>query len=373
MLTTRSTSTVTKTKYSAPIAHNGIHRGHVLPCIHLTKPRLICRAVRPSSSADSDDLSKYLLLLREKSSGLPQRQVGEVYLVGTGPGDPGLLTLRAYQMMQIADVVLYDRLVSDDILQLVSPSARMVYVGKQAGFHTRSQEEIHQLLLQFADAGARVVRLKGGDPFVFGRGGEEVQYLQAQGIRVHCVPGITAASGICAELGIPLTHRGTAASVRFLTGHMREGGEAELDETLVALGDDPYTTLVIYMGLGTLPALMAELRRNGMPADQPCVAVERGTTSDRRVVFSVLDQLQHRCSEAKLKSPTLLVIGKVVAFAAGWQDWLEHDMPLMSSDCVPVPNIEFTAPPTYPVPTTTHLQAVQRACEQGQLANANSC
>ncbi len=156
---------------------------------------------------------------------------GAVYLVGTGPGDPGLLTLRAVQLMQTADVVMYDRLVSEDILELVHPGALMVYVGKQRGFHTRTQEEIQELLGFFAGEGATVVRLKGGDPFVFGRGGEEVQHLGALGVSVHVVPGITAAAGIAAELGIPLTHRGLATSVRFLTGHSREGGEDQLDDT----------------------------------------------------------------------------------------------------------------------------------------------
>eukprot|EP00882_Tetradesmus_deserticola_P012095 GHRQ01012814.1.p1 GENE.GHRQ01012814.1~~GHRQ01012814.1.p1 ORF type:complete len:310 (+),score=150.11 GHRQ01012814.1:661-1590(+) len=242
---------------------------------------------------------------------------GKVFLVGTGPGDPGLLTLRAAQLMQTADVVLYDRLVSDDILQLVHAGARMVYVGKQAGYHTRTQAEIHQLLLDFAEAGATVIRLKGGDPYVFGRGGEEVQYLQQHGIKVHCVPGITAAAGICAELGIPMTHRGVATSVRFLTGHSREGGELQLDETLAACAD-PHTTLIVYMGLGTLPLLVRQLRARGMPADMPAVAVERGTTSEQRVVFDTLQQLHGSIQEAGLQSPTLLVIGQVVALAPGW-------------------------------------------------------
>ncbi|KAK9809220.1 hypothetical protein WJX72_011559 [[Myrmecia] bisecta] len=147
---------------------------------------------------------------------------GEVFLVGTGPGDPGLLTLWAVRMMQTADVVLYDRLVSPDILRMVHSGARMIYVGKEKGFHTRTQDEIHALLYHFAEEGATVLRLKGGDPYVFGRGGEEVQYLEARGIHTHCIPGITAASGICAEFGIPLTHRGVATSVRFLTGHSQE-------------------------------------------------------------------------------------------------------------------------------------------------------
>lgn len=260
-----------------------------------------------------------LQLLRERQQQGKRQGPGKVFLVGTGPGDPGLLTLRAVQLMQTADVVLYDRLVSDDILQLVHGGARMVYVGKQAGYHTRTQAEIHELLLDFAEAGATVIRLKGGDPYVFGRGGEEVQYLQQHGISVHCVPGITAAAGICAELGIPMTHRGVATSVRFLTGHSREGGESQLDETLAAAAD-PHTTLIVYMGLGTLPLLVQQLRARGMPADMPAVAVERGTTSEQRVVFDTLQQLHGSIKEAALQSPTLLVIGQVVALAPGWQD-----------------------------------------------------
>ncbi|KAI8468944.1 MAG: tetrapyrrole methylase [Monoraphidium minutum] len=247
---------------------------------------------------------------------------GRVYLVGTGPGDPGLLTLRAVQLMRCADVVLYDRLVSDDCLRLVHGGARMVYVGKQAGYHTRRQEEIHELLLAFAEAGATVVRLKGGDPYVFGRGGEEVQYLRANGVQVLAVPGVTAAAGICAELGIPMTHRGAATAVRFLTGHSREGeaAEAALAEA-VAAAADPHTTLVVYMGLGTLPGLVAQLAAHGMDLDTPAVAVERGTTADQRSAFATLGGLEAAAREHALRSPTLIVIGAVVALAPGWEEW----------------------------------------------------
>ncbi|KAL4439839.1 hypothetical protein ABPG75_002840 [Micractinium tetrahymenae] len=247
----------------------------------------------------------------------PQPRLGTVHLVGTGPGDPSLLTLKAVQLMQSADVVLYDRLVSEDILSLVNPGALMVYVGKQRGFHTRTQGEIHELLLQFSEQGATVLRLKGGDPYVFGRGGEEVQYLEARGVTVRVVPGITAASGISAELGIPLTHRGLATSVRFLTGHSREGGESELDSTIAACAD-PHTTLVVYMGLGTLPALTAQLAAAGLPLDTPAMAVERGTTPDQRAVYAALGQLQAEVAAARLASPTLIVIGQVVALSPGW-------------------------------------------------------
>ncbi|PNH09366.1 Siroheme synthase [Tetrabaena socialis] len=272
------------------------------------------------------ELESFLKAYRERNQG-PTSAPGEVYLVGTGPGDPGLLTLRAAQLMASADVVLYDRLVSDEIMQLVGPGARMVYVGKTAGYHTRRQEEIHELLLAFAEAGAVVVRLKGGDPYVFGRGGEEVQYLTAHGIRVHCVPGITAAAGICAELGIPLTHRGVATSARFLTGHSREGGEEALDEA-VALAADPYTTLIVYMGLQTLAKLTQQLVAAGLSPDTPAVAVERGTTPQRRVVYGTAAELHALASGAGLRTPTLILLGQVVALSPGWADWEEAGRPL---------------------------------------------
>ncbi|EFN51184.1 hypothetical protein CHLNCDRAFT_141338 [Chlorella variabilis] len=251
-----------------------------------------------------------------------QQRPGVVWLVGTGPGDPSLLTLKAVRLMQTADVVLYDRLVSEDILGMVHPGALLVYVGKQRGFHTRSQEEIHELLGLFAGQGASVLRLKGGDPYVFGRGGEEVQYLEQRGVTVRAVPGITAASGISAELGIPLTHRGLATSVRFLTGHSREGGEGELGAT-VAAAADPHTTLVVYMGLGTLPSLTAQLQASGLDLGTPAVAVERGTTPEQRAVYAPLGQLQARVAAAALASPTLIVIGQVVSLAPGWRRFRE--------------------------------------------------
>ena len=164
------------------------------------------------------------------------------------------------------------RLVSSEILEMIHSDARMVYVGKQSSFHTRTQTEIHELMSIFAEAGSSVVRLKGGDPYIFGRGGEEMQYLQQRGIAVQCIPGITAASGIAAELGIPLTYRGLATSVRFLTGHSREGGEKELEQTM-GKALDPLATLVIYMGLQTLPLTIQGMIQNGQDSQTPSVAV----------------------------------------------------------------------------------------------------
>nr|AAB92677.1 s-adenosyl-L-methionine-dependent uroporphyrinogen III methyltransferase [Arabidopsis thaliana] len=265
------------------------------------------------------ELKKLLAVLKEKRvKGCKGGDCGpgDVYLVGTGPGDPELLTLKAVRVIQSADLLLYDRLVSNDVLELVAPDAKLLYVGKTAGYHTKTQEEIHELLLNFAEAGATVVRLKGGDPLVFGRGGEEMDFLQQQGIRVQVIPGITAASGIAAELGIPLTHRGVATSVRFLTGHSRKGGT---DPLFVAENAaDPDTTLVVYMGLGTLPSLAQKLMDHGLPSDTPAVAVERGTTPLQRTVFAELKDFATEIQSAGLVSPTLIIIGKVVELSPLW-------------------------------------------------------
>ncbi|XP_015897227.3 S-adenosyl-L-methionine-dependent uroporphyrinogen III methyltransferase, chloroplastic [Ziziphus jujuba] len=273
------------------------------------------------------ELKKLLQVLREKRESKGGNcGPGNVFLVGTGPGDPELLTLKAVRVIQSADLLLYDRLVSNDVLDLVGPDARLLYVGKTAGYHSRTQEEIHELLLNFAEAGATVVRLKGGDPLVFGRGGEEMDFLQQQGIEVNVIPGITAASGIAAELGIPLTHRGIANSVRFLTGHSRKGGT---DPLFVAENAaDPDTTLVVYMGLSTLPSLAQKLMHHGLPSNTPAVAVERGTTPQQRKVFAELKDLANEIASVELVSPTLIIIGKVVALSPSWPH------PLKEASCL---------------------------------------
>lgn len=255
------------------------------------------------------------------------KKTGTVYLVGTGPGDPELLTLKSVRLMQEADVVLYDRLVSRDILDMVNPEALMVYVGKQKSYHTRSQEEIQELMNIFASElgpGASVVRLKGGDPYIFGRGGEEIEHLRNRGVESYSIPGITAAAGIAANLGIPLTHRGLATSVRFMTGHAREGGQSDID-TAMATAFDTCTTLVIYMGLGTLESTVNTLLQGGLPRDMPAVAVEKGTTPSQRVVWSSLEDLYHMVSQAALVSPTLIIIGNVVSLAPEWNDYYYQD------------------------------------------------
>ncbi|GMH32768.1 hypothetical protein BSKO_00602 [Bryopsis sp. KO-2023] len=280
--------------------------------------RLRCSAERIPDEYTLPDVAEFLPLLEKKRQEGRVDGPGCVYLVGTGPGDPGLLTLRAVHLMQSADVVLYDRLVSDDIMRMVHDEARMIYVGKNRSFHTRTQTEIHQLMMQFAERGALVLRLKGGDPYIFGRGGEELLYLQERGIPVRCIPGITAASGISAELGVPLTHRGVATTVRFLTGHSREGGEEDLDET-IAKSVDPMATLVVYMGLHTLPSLVKRLVRGGQSVKTPAVAIERGTTIDQRMVYGCLDELAESVKQAELVSPTLIIIGDVVGLSPGWK------------------------------------------------------
>lgn len=267
------------------------------------------------------ELKNLLQVLREKreEGGDGERGKGgpgNVFLVGTGPGDPELLTLKALKVIQNADLVLYDRLVSNDVMDLVGSDAKLLYVGKTAGYHSRTQEEIHELLLSFAEVGANVVRLKGGDPLVFGRGGEEMDFLQQKGIQVKVVPGITAASGIAAELGVPLTHRGVANSVQFLTGHSRKGGA---DPLFVAENAaDPDSTLVVYMGLSTFPSLVLKLIHHGLPPDTPAAAVERGTTPQQRIVLAELKDLADKIASEQLVSPTLIFIGKVVALSPLW-------------------------------------------------------
>ncbi|KAJ4971156.1 hypothetical protein NE237_004255 [Protea cynaroides] len=279
------------------------------------------------------ELKKLLHVLREKRENERSNEgnsgPGNVFLIGTGPGDPDLLTLKALKVIQSADLLLYDRLVSNDVLNLVRPEARLLYVGKTAGYHSRTQEEIHELLLSFAEAGATVVRLKGGDPLVFGRGGEEMDFLQQQGIQVKVIPGITAASGIAAELGIPLTHRGVATSVRFLTGHSRKGGTDPL--YVAEHAADPDSTLVIYMGLSTLPSLALKLMHHGLPPDTPAAAIERGTTPQQRVVFAELKDLIDEVTSANLVSPTLIIIGMVVALSPFWPHYSKETAVLVSS------------------------------------------
>ena len=234
--------------------------------------------------------------------------VGEVYLVGAGPGDPELLTLRALKLMERAEVVLYDNLVSDGVLALIPPGVERIYVGKRRANHTLRQEEINDLLVRHARAGRRVVRLKGGDPFMFGRGGEEIDSLAANGIKFEVVPGITAALGVAAFAGIPLTHRDYAQACLFVTGHLKDGS-MDLDWPALAR---PRQTVVVYMGLLCLPILCAKLIEHGQSRDLPAAVVQQGTVPTQRVVTGTLATLPELAERAQLHGPTLIIVGDVV-------------------------------------------------------------
>jgi uroporphyrin-III C-methyltransferase/precorrin-2 dehydrogenase/sirohydrochlorin ferrochelatase len=233
---------------------------------------------------------------------------GKVYLVGAGPGDPELLTLRAVRLLERADVVVYDHLVSSAVLDFVSPAAERIYAGKRRNEHTMRQEQINALLVKLAQQGKQVVRLKGGDPFIFGRGGEELQTLAAQGVAFEVVPGVTAASGVSSYAGIPLTHRDYAQSCIFVTGHLKDG-TADLDwPSLVR----PRQTVVIYMGLGGLPEICRQMMLHGASPNLPIAVVQDGSIATQKVVTGTLADMPERVARAKLKSPCLTLIGEVV-------------------------------------------------------------
>jgi uroporphyrin-III C-methyltransferase len=232
---------------------------------------------------------------------------GFVSLVGAGPGDPDLLTVKGYRVIQQAEVVVYDRLVSPEILALADESAEMIYVGKRLDFHCVPQDQINQLLVDKAKEGKRVVRLKGGDSFIFGRGGEELEELAEHGVRFEVVPGITAAAGATAYAGIPLTHRDHAQSVQFITGHVQKDGR-EIEWQSLAQSNN---TLVFYMGLKQCEYITAKLLENGIAADMSCAIIENGTRREQRVFTGNLSDLATMAKEAV--SPALIVVGSVTS------------------------------------------------------------
>ena len=238
--------------------------------------------------------------------------IGKVFLVGAGPGDPDLLTLRALRTIEAAHVVVYDRLVSPPVLALVPKGAARIDVGKQSGRHPVPQSEINQILIRLARSGRTVVRLKGGDPLLFGRGGEEALALAAAGIPCEVVPGITAAQGCAAALGVPLTHRGIATGVRYLTGHCLADKALDFDWRGLA---DPQTTLIVYMGLANIAQIAVQLVGHGRSPLTPVLVISRGTLSDQRWLVSSLQTAAEDVENAGFASPTLFIVGEVVALA----------------------------------------------------------
>jgi uroporphyrin-III C-methyltransferase/precorrin-2 dehydrogenase/sirohydrochlorin ferrochelatase len=245
----------------------------------------------------------------QRARAMPAR--GEVYLIGAGPGDPDLLTLRALQLLQQADIVLYDRLVGEAVLARVRRDAERIFVGKQSGEHRATQRRIHALMVHYARRGLRVARLKGGDPFIFGRGGEELDALAAAGVPVVVVPGVTAALGAAAAAALPLTHRGVAQSVTFVTA-MGEGAETLDWKALAAAAQ----TVVFYMGVAQLPRIVERLHAQGAPLERPVAIVERATLPEQRVLAGTLRDIAERALQAGIGAPALLIVGDIAARAA---------------------------------------------------------
>jgi uroporphyrin-III C-methyltransferase len=245
----------------------------------------------------------------------PIDKLGKVYLVGAGPGDPGLMTVRGLQLLRRADVIVYDQLVNPELLEETSPAARRIFVGKQAGRHSIAQNEINEVLINYALHGYQVVRLKGGDPFVFGRGGEEAEALADAGIPFEIVPGVSSAVAVPAYAGIPLTHRNYASSFAVVTGHEAVKSKSSVDWTKLATAVD---TLVILMGLHNLAVIVAKLVANGRSLDTPAAVIHHGTTEHQKTVFGTLADIAEK--SALLEAPALIVVGEVVVLkdALSW-------------------------------------------------------
>lgn len=267
----------------------------------------VAEHVLSSQMEEAESLMQNLLQEAEKEGDKDPK--GEVYLVGTGPGDPDLLTFKALRLMQQADVVLYDRLIGEGILNLVRRDAERIYVGKRRDDHAVSQSEISNMLVELASEGKRVLRLKGGDPFIFGRGGEEIETLSGQGIAFQVVPGVTAAAGCASYAGIPLTHRDHAQSCVFVTGHQKDG---QLNLNWDAL-IQPNQTVVIYMGLMALQSITEGFIQHGAAADIPAAIIENGTKAGQRVITGSLATLAASAAEAGIQSPALIIVGSVVS------------------------------------------------------------
>lgn len=240
------------------------------------------------------------------------RAAGPVRLVGAGPGDPDLMTVRARRLVETAEAVVFDRLVAEEIMALVPRGALRLDVGKAPGRHRLEQPQINALLVELARSGLEVVRLKGGDPFTFGRGGEEAEHLRRHGIPVEVVPGVTSAAGCAAAIGVPLTHRGLASGVRYVTGHCQGGADVELDWAGLA---DPDTTLVVYMGLGQIGRIAGRLVAAGLPASTPVAAVQSGTTPRQRHLVATLGTAAEAAAGLGGGGPVLFIVGRVVALA----------------------------------------------------------
>jgi uroporphyrin-III C-methyltransferase/precorrin-2 dehydrogenase/sirohydrochlorin ferrochelatase len=250
-------------------------------------------------------------LLQETAA--PANQIGPVHIVGAGPGDPELLTLKAFRLIQNADVVFHDRLVSDEIMDLVRRDATRVSVGKAKSNHSVPQDKIHDLMIAAAKSGQRVVRLKGGDPFVFGRGGEEVEALRDAGLEASVVPGISSALGCAASAGLPLTHRDHAQTLTFVTGHAKSGEVPDLDWASLA---KPAQTVVVFMGVGTAPTISEKLIHAGRANSTPVAVIENGTRPNEIRIFGTLAELPQLITRAGIKGPALLIIGEVSAIPA---------------------------------------------------------